>query len=181
MFSLSLGRLPEVVGKTNLVPSGGFTVNLRTLMLSLLFSILALFALSGGSAFALECLSPAEIRESYKACMDFLKLSKAKQQEIVDNTGYTLEEGLWACKLQKKKGLASMLKNGREVCDYLNGGGGGGGSSHDDDVKKCSSSIQCSGLQHCINRKCEDVSRQSCDSGAHSCPPGEKCISGKCK
>lgn len=63
------------------------------------------------------------------------------------------------------------------------GGGGGGGWSGggSSSSNRCSSTMQCNGMQHCINGECVDKSHQACSSGFYSCVPGESCCSGVCQ
>ncbi|MGZ3721674.1 MAG: hypothetical protein ACXVA9_02005, partial [Bdellovibrionales bacterium] len=58
---------------------------------------------------------------------------------------------------------------------------GGGNSSGSGNENTCQASVQCRGLEHCMDGQCIDVNRQPCaTSGAHTCGPGESCCQGRC-
>ncbi|MGZ3713540.1 MAG: hypothetical protein ACXVBE_17375 [Bdellovibrionota bacterium] len=85
-------------------------------------------------------LSPKEVKDSYVACMNFLKLQPAQQIQAAKNSGYSLKQVLWACRLQKRTGLAQLLENER---DYQNGSSDSSGGSYIDQCYQGSSSVVC--------------------------------------
>jgi uncharacterized membrane protein YgcG len=90
-------------------------------------ALLALLSFSF-SAFALK---PAEVKQSYNACMSLLKMPLAKQRAIASKTGYSLSQILWAC-----HSLAYMQQQERNYQRAQRSGGGsysGGGSSEPSD------------------------------------------------
>lgn len=159
--------------------SNGQTMKLTQLKFLILVVLTAMMSLTASKmAQAYDaCLTPAESRQSYRNCMAFLQLSPAEQQAAVRGTGSSWEEGVRACQMQKRKGLAGMLKAEREYCrattETVN-------VPAQRNPHACSSSRQCVGWQHCVNWNCVDKSRQAC-TNAHSCAPGESCISGECR
>ena len=64
-----------------------------------------------------DCLSEAAVKSSYDSCISLLKMSPADQATIAKKTGYTLQQVLDACNLQKKKGLQGMIDGNQEYCD----------------------------------------------------------------
>lgn len=109
--------------------------------------VLSAFLLAA-PAFANTCMTPAQVRNSYNGCMKYLKLSPAKKLKVAANTNYTIKQINWACELQKKKGLKSMLANERVYCRAMNGGGyehGGISTPYEPKAPICSSSSDCRG------------------------------------
>jgi len=141
--------------------------------------IFCLFLFTGLAAHA---LTPAEVRSSYYACMNFLKMSPAKQLVVARRTQYTLTQIRWACNEQKRVGLSGLLKNEREY-QRCQRGGCQSPSNGSDDSRTCVSSMQCRGSgENCLNGTCQEVNGANhCGSGGLSCTSGETCMDGVCK
>jgi hypothetical protein len=141
--------------------------------------LLALLLASASSvAFA---LTPAQVRDSYYGCMKFLKLSPAKQVEVASRVPYTLKQIKWACQLQKKKGLASMLRAERDYQRSLEEERNPAPAPSEPD-NSCNRSGACGFNKQCINHQCQDINPpfRQCDT-ANWCAAGEQCQDGVCR
>jgi hypothetical protein len=87
-------------------------------------------------SFSASCfaLSPREAKDSYSACISFLKQSPDQQKVIAKKSGYYLKKVTWACELQKRLGLRQMQRNERNYQDGVRGyPRNSGGSSQESD------------------------------------------------
>lgn len=145
----------------------------------LLSCVLALLLFTGTAA---QALSPAQVRKSYYWCMDFLKWSPAKQVAATRHAEYSLEEVRWACREQKRVGLATLLRNEREYQRCAHGGCQSSSSGSESSARTCISSVQCRGDENCLNGTCQEVNGANhCDAGGLACTSGETCVNGYCK
>ena len=124
-----------------------------------------------------SCMTPAEVRKSYNGCMQFLKLSPAKQLKVAANVPYTLKQVKSACDLQKRKGLKHMLANAREVCRVENSDGtenNGHSTPYEPHTPICSGSADCRGGYCGAANVCSNA------GWGAACDNSSQCASGYC-
>jgi hypothetical protein len=142
------------------------------------FSVVFLSAFIGSArAESLSCLTPAQTRTSYNACISFLKFSPAKQKKVAAGTGYSLSAVTKACQLQKSKGLKSMLANSRQICAYLDAKRNqapGFGTPYEPKAPLCSSMGDCRGGYCSAGNECRDGGWNA------PCDKSSQCASGYC-
>lgn len=137
---------------------------------------LGLFLAHSASAYD-PCLTPAESRQSYRNCMEFLKLTPDQQAISAQRAGLSRSVWLSACLFQKRKGLAGMLAAERQYCRAINSGTVVVTPSN---PNSCRSKYDCVSGQHCVEYQCVDIARVQCKN-AHSCSSGDLCIDGECR
>jgi hypothetical protein len=137
-----------------------------------------------GNAYANTCMTPAQVRLSYDNCVQFLKLTPARQREATKGFPQSLAKVRSACEFQKKKGLSFMLANERAYCQAVNQGGyerTGRSSPYKEKSPVCTFSGDCRGgtcsaLNVCVG----GGSRAPCDH-PNQCASGTCRINGACK
>lgn len=143
------------------------------------FLFLVVAVLASSPAFADTCLTPAQIRTSYNACISFLGYSAAQQKAVAAKTGETLQQVIDACQLQKKSGLTKMLANEKDYCASL-GSGGGGSVPYEPASPLCQMQVDCHGGSCGASGACTNGGTDSACDNSSQCANGYCSAGGAC-
>ena len=149
-----------------------------------LILLLSLSSFFFGAAHANTCMTPAQVRLSYNNCVQFLKLSPARQRAATKGFSQSLAKVRSACEFQKKQGLEFMLANERKYCRAVNSRGyewTGKSSPYREKSPVCTFSSDCrGGTCSALNVCKQGGSRAPCDH-PNQCASDSCGIDGTCK